>query len=171
MDSIGHIVGNYEDFEATAKTIWQSPQGHAQYPHKGGGGAFGEFRRIEVFHKDIDENIRASKQWFLEQSDFLPPAIHNCTLYENRYIGYAVRPNTTFAKAVSECFWKRYSLEEDSWRDQPLWCYCLDRFNVTPISLDPSLWQLRPHRMGKLGHQYKSENEASGKNVGATLEK
>lgn len=162
MDSIGHIVGSYENFVALAEAIWQSPEGHAQYLHKGGGGAFGEFRRIEVFHKDIDENIQASKKWLLEQPDFLPPAKHNCTLYENRYIGYAVRPNTTFAKTVSECFWKRYSLELDSWRDQPLWCYCLDRFNVTPIPLDTSLWQLRPHRMGKLGHQYKSEREASG---------
>lgn len=161
MDSIGHIKGSYEAFESMAQAIWRSPEGHAQYPHKGGGGAFGELRRIEVFQKDIDKNIQATKQWLLSQPDFAPPAIHNCTLYENRYIGYAVRSTTTFAKAVTECFWKRYSQELDSWRDQPLWCYCLDRFNITPIPLDTSLWQLRPHRMGRLGHKYKTEEEAT----------
>ena len=161
MDSIGHIIGSYEAFERMAREIWKSPEGHAQYRHKGGGGAFGELRRIEVFHKDIDKNIRATKEWLLNQPDFSQPAVHNCTLYENRYIGYAVRSTTTFAKAVTECFWKRYSLELDSWRDQPLWCHCLDRYDITPIPLDTSLWQLRPHRMGKLGHKYKNEEEAT----------
>lgn len=161
MDSIGHILGSYQAFEDMANAIWKSPEGHAQYPHKGGGGAFGELRRIEVFHKDIDKNIQATKRWLLDQPDFARPAVHNCTLYENRYIGYAVRSTTTFAKAVTECFWKRYSLELDSWRDQPLWCYCLDRYNITPIPLNTSLWQLRPHRMGKLGHKYKTEEEAT----------
>lgn len=115
MDSIGHIIGNFTDFQLTAREILASQQGHAQYLHRGGGGAFGEFRRIEVFDKDSLENIRASKKWLNEQPDFDP----NCTLYENRYIGYAI--NSTSFHQAAEFLWDRYSLEKDSWRDQPLW--------------------------------------------------
>lgn len=115
MDSIGHIIGNLTDFQRAADEILASRQGHSQYLHRGGGGAFGEFRRIEVFEKDSLDNIRASKKWLSAQPDFDP----NCTLYENRYIGYAI--NSTSFHEAAEFLWARYSQELDSWRDQPLW--------------------------------------------------
>jgi len=163
MDSIGHIVGSFQEFQSVAQQIYNSPQGHAQYLHRGGGGAWGELRRIEVFHKDVPENIQATKAWLQQQPDFRPPSHHNCTLYENRYIGYAVGRPTTFAEAVTQCFWPRYSRELDSWRDQPLWCYCLDRYNITPIPLlHTKLWKLDISRMGGggRGHKYKSLDDA-----------
>jgi len=155
QDSIGHIKGNYSDFLELAKRIYVSEQGHAQYPHRGGGGAFGEFRRIEYFGKDSRENIQASKDWLLRQPDFPHPSKRNCTLYENRYMGYVVGRNSTFSKAAQDCFWPRYSQELDSWRDQPLWCYCLDKYNITPIDFPHQhLFQLRPHRKGKRAFKY-----------------
>jgi hypothetical protein len=81
-----------------------------------------------------------------------------------RYIGYALGRKTTFAKAAADCLWPRYSLELDSWRDQPLWCYCLDHWNITPIPLEhKKIWKLQTKRMGKQGHKYKTEDEASVK--------
>ena len=187
MDAIGHIRNNHKttntstfpSFARLAHQIYHSPQGYAQYQHRGGGGAFGEFRRIQVFSKDLPHNIQASMEWMKAQPDFRRPSEHNCTLYENRYMGYAVRPTTTLAVAATRCFWPRYSLEVDSWRDQPLWCYCLDKTihdgssndhdNHHPTTTTPllpplpltdhqDLWQLRPHRMGKkMKHQYHSE--------------
>jgi hypothetical protein len=166
MDSIGHVLNGNDTLahiQETARAIYQSPQGHAQYLHKGGGGAFGEFRRIEVFHKDVMENIQASKEWLIAQGVDRHRQ-HNCTLYENRYIGYAVGRPTTFSHAAADCLWPRYSLELDSWRDQPLWCYCLDHFNITPIPLPHTqIWKLQPKRMGKHGHKYKTEKEANVK--------
>jgi hypothetical protein len=156
MDSIGHVIGSSEDFQQAAHSILKSPIGHAQYLHRGGGGAFGEFRRVEVFGKDLDANIAASKQWLLAQSDF--DRNRNCTLYENRYIGYSV--NSTSFRRAAQFLWDHYSLEQDSWRDQPLWCYVLDHFNVTPIPLDHEhLFKLKTRRMGKHKHKYGDATE------------
>lgn len=128
MDSIGHIVGSPLEFEKAARDILRSSTpshrhengiGIAQYLHTGGGGSLGEFRRIVVYRKDLMSNIQASKDWLLAQSDF----DNNCTLYENRYFGYSV--NSTMFQRASQFLWDHYSLEEDSWRDQPLWCYVL----------------------------------------------
>ena len=114
----------------------------------------GEFRRIEVFHKDLDVNIQASKEWLQAQPDFS----NNCTLYENRYIGYSMKETSQFRRAAT-FLWERYSLELDSWRDQPLWCYTLDALGLTPIPLEhKKLWTLKTRRMGKHGHKYKTED-------------
>lgn len=164
QDAIGHIVGTYQDFLQMAHQILKSPQGHAQYLHRGGNGAYGEFRRIEVFQKDTLEHIAKSKAWLEAQPDFRP---YDCPLYENRYIGYAVN-SSSFQKA-SLFFWKRYSLELDSFRDQPLWCYTLDHFNITPIPLQHKiLWTLRPNRMGKSGHKYHQDDVMATNTVTST---
>jgi hypothetical protein len=122
--------------------------------HRGGGGAFGEFRRVQVFEKDSLSNIQASKDWLSAQPDFDP----NCTLYENRYIGYSI--NSSAFQRASQFLWDHYSLEQDSWRDQPLWCYVLDHFNITPIPLDHKrLFKLSVNRMGKKKHRYDNKTD------------
>jgi hypothetical protein len=51
-------------------------------------------------------------------------------------------------------------LEQDSWRDQPLWCYVLDHFNITPIPLDHKrLFKLSVSRMGKKKHRYDNKTD------------
>ena len=150
LDSIGHLIGSPDEFRQMAYDIYNSEVGLAQYPHKGGGGAFGEFRRIEVFKKDLPENIQASKQWLLQQPDFRP---YNCTLFENRYFGY--RPSSPQFKKASKFLWQHYSKEQDSWRDQPLWCYVLDKYNITPMPLrHQRLFKIMTWRMGKSKHRY-----------------
>jgi hypothetical protein len=159
LDSIGHLIGTPNEFRKMAQEIFDSPVGLAQYEHRGGGGAFGEFRRIEVFKKDLDSNIRASKRWLSEQPDFRPT---NCTLYENRYFGYRI-DSVAFRRAAT-FLWDHYSLEQDSWRDQPLWCYVLDHFNITPIPLrHKELFKLSTGRMGKAKHRYDATAEGDAK--------
>jgi hypothetical protein len=114
-------------------------------------------------------NINASKEWLLQQPDF----DNNCSLYENRYFGYT--PQSPYFQQASQFLWDHYSLEQDSWRDQPLWCYVLDHFHMTPIPLDHKrLFKVSIKRMRKKKHNYgdtaegdatKARTQKEGKNV------
>jgi hypothetical protein len=156
IDSISVILGTPEQFQQAAKEILESKVGLAQYPHRGGGGAMKEFKRVQRVGKDLPENIAASKKWLRNQSDFDA----KCTLYENRYFGYAV--DSPYYQNASNFLWDHYSLEQDSWRDQPLWCYTLDHYNITPILLDhETLFKISLKRMTRI-HQYGAASEADG---------
>ena len=96
---------------------------------RGGGGAEGEFVRIRRHRKDTAENIRASIRWLRNQPDYNK----NCTLYENSMFGYAV--DSQPFQLAANYFWTIYSQETMSWRDQPLWCYVLDHFDLKPLPL------------------------------------
>ena len=138
-------------FRKLAKQILQSEYGVAQYKHKVGGSPFDEFQRILWSKKDTPDNVLASIEWLKQQPDFTP----NCTLYENRIFGYNPR-NLKFQQAAS-FFWNHYSLEVDSWRDQPLWCYTLHKFNIQPVPLDgiiDDLFTTKLSNMGHGGHHY-----------------
>lgn len=153
MDSISNIKGTPEQFQETAREILQSNVGLAQYKHRGGGGAMKEFWRVARVRKDLPENIAASKAWLLNQTDFRA----NCTLYENRYFSYAVE-SPRFQEA-SDFLWNHYSLEKDSWRDQPLWCYVLDHFHMTPVPLNHEmLFGISLKRMTRI-HKYSSKSD------------
>jgi hypothetical protein len=72
--------------------------------------------------------------------------------------------NVHFQKAA-EYFWNHYSKEEDSWRDQPLWCHAIERFHIKPIIiefLENPLFRKHKGRMG-LNHQYDAtqDNDAA----------
>jgi hypothetical protein len=69
--------------------------------------------------------------------------------------------NVHFQKAA-EYFWNHYSLEEDSWRDQPLWCYTLEHFQVKPLLIG-DIFRPNPTRMGHPGHRYDAtqDNDAA----------
>lgn len=154
MDSITEPIGSSKQFQKLARQVLDSDVGFAQYRHPGGGGAFTEFKRIAKVGKDQMSNIQRSKEWLSNQSDFS----NNCTLYENRYIAYAVN-STSFQKAT-DFFWDRYSKEVDSWRDQPLWCYVLQHFNLTPLTLEHTkLFRMTHRRMGKNKHKYGADTE------------
>jgi len=73
-------------------------------------------------------------------------------------------PFNPLYQQVSSFFWSRYSLELDSWRDQPLWAYSLNKFNVTPMILNKtqqSLFKKVLRRRGFGGHAYESEAEVA----------
>lgn len=121
-------------------------------------GVVGEFLAIQNSKKDIQANIVTSLQWMIGQKDLDPDA----PIYLNENFGY--NPKSPIYQKVSQAFWDHYSLEEDSWRDQPLWAFMLHRFNVTPMPYPPQVYdKLWGRNRGKLlghhGHEYKSEKD------------
>ncbi|KAG7373424.1 hypothetical protein IV203_034148 [Nitzschia inconspicua] len=145
---------NMYDFPRVAQEIKNSPTGLAQVPHPNRRTALSEFSRILYKHKDIPANVEASVLWLQSQPDF----DNRCTLYQNSFFGYD--PLNPTWQAAAEFFWNRYSLEIDSWRDQPLWCYTLQHIGLTqPMMLNEEgsskgLFQKDKQRTGHNDHQY-----------------
>lgn len=132
--------------------------GLMQWPHpKNRSGVIGEFLAIKDSKKDIDKNIVKSLQWMIAQDDFDMKAI----IYMNENFGYD--PNSEAYQKLSQAFWDRYSLEEESWRDQPLWAFMVHRYNVTPMPYPveyKKVWQRNNGRsLGHHGHAYTSEKD------------
>lgn len=121
-------------------------------------GVVGEFLAIQNSKKDVPANIVTSLQWMIAQKDLDPKA----PIYLNENFGY--NPKSPVYQRVSQAFWDHYSMEEDSWRDQPLWAFMLHRYNVTPMPYPPNvydnLWgRNRGKLLGHNGHEYKSEKD------------
>ncbi|CAJ1955603.1 unnamed protein product [Cylindrotheca closterium] len=132
--------------------------GLMQWPHpKNRSGVIGEFLAIKDSKKDIDKNIVKSLQWMIAQEDLDVKA----KIYMNENFGYD--PNSQVYRELSQAFWDQYSLEEDSWRDQPLWAFMLHRYNITPIPYPvpyKQVWQRNDGRaLGHHGHAYTSEKD------------
>jgi hypothetical protein len=160
------VPANMYDFPTVAREIKNTPTGLAQRPHPKGGTALSEFSRILLKHKDIPSNVEASVLWLQSQPDF----DNRCKMYQNTFFGYDPK-NPTWQAAV-EFFWNRYSLEVDSWRDQPLWCYTLQHVGLTQPMMLPEegsngLFQKDKSRTGHNDHQY--NEEADGKKSSESL--
>lgn len=157
----GPKLKHSDRYKRLAKAIHESEIGLFQNQHDVARGPLGELDRIVERNKDISKNVMASKAWLLAQPDFRP----NATLYANHYIGYD--PKNPKFQMAAEFFWSRYSLEEDSWRDQPLWSYVLDRYHITPTRLGTfdALFKEHYKRMGHAGHRYdeKADHDAAPK--------
>jgi hypothetical protein len=141
-----------------ARAISASEFGLFQNKHEDATGPLDELDRVLARNKDILKNVEASKAWLLSQPDFRA----SCTMYANHYLGYDPK-NIHFQKAA-QFFWDHYSLEQDSWRDQPLWSYVLDRYSITPSRLGTHKALFREYwkRTGHAGHRYneKTDNDA-----------
>jgi hypothetical protein len=145
-----------DDFATTSRQILTSSVGLAQVPHPHKRTVLQEFSRILYKHKDIPSNVEKSIQWFFSQPDF----DNTCTLYQNAFFGYD--PSNELWQKVVTYFWDHYSLEQDSWRDQPLWCYTLQHFNVTPLLLEDEpygLFEKDKQRTGHNDHQYDESSD------------
>jgi hypothetical protein len=83
-------------------------------------------RNLVRDRKDTTEHVETTLQWFHSRSDF-----HEITpYYLNKYFAYD--PNNIKYRELSSYFWETYTSYGGLWRDQPLWSYVLDHFNVTP---------------------------------------
>ena len=153
----GPKMKHSERYKRLAKAIYQSEFGLFQNEHDIAVGPLDELDRILERHKDIAKNVEASKAWLNAQPDFSPDA----TIYANHYIGY--NPKSPYFQKAAEFFWNRYSSEEDSWRDQPLWAYALDRFHITPTRLGTfdALFKEYFKRMGHAGHRYNAAADSN----------
>jgi hypothetical protein len=152
---------------AENQTLWRELADQIYNDHESGlmqsihpnnrSGVISEFLAIQHSHKDIEGNIVKSLNWMIGQDDFDPTA----TVYLNENFGY--NPNSYVYQKTSKAFWERYSLEEDSWRDQPLWSFMLHRFNVIPLPYPvqkDQVWKRNTERtLGHNRHEYLSEKD------------
>jgi len=80
--------------------------------------------------------------------------------YHDTHTGYV--PTSPAWHKATTMLWERYSLELDSWRDQPLWCHVLQRLQIQPLLIEDasvlwynsSLWDIDLSRRGHGGHTY-----------------
>jgi hypothetical protein len=83
-------------------------------------------RNLVRDRKDTIEHVDTTLQWFQSRSNFQEITPY----YLNKYFAYD--PNNRKYREVSSYFWDTYTSYGGVWRDQPLWSYVLDHFNVTP---------------------------------------
>mmetsp|Transcript_15801 Transcript_15801/g.23196 ORF Transcript_15801/g.23196 Transcript_15801/m.23196 type:complete len:334 (-) Transcript_15801:290-1291(-) len=140
-----------EQYISAAKKCRSSEFGLTQAKHMAGS-ITQEFKNILNAHKDIQKNVDASMKWFKKQPDYKDEV----KSFRNDQILYDPE-NVHFQKAA-EFFWERYSLELDSWRDQPLWWYTLHHFNIIPQNLERLGFNYDFKRMGHGGHKYGEDN-------------
>jgi hypothetical protein len=193
--TIFHFDGHFKPTGLThlaklAKSIKRSEFGLAQKLHKKSKGrsAIAEFDAVLKLKKDIKQNVNASIEWLQSQPDFY----NNCTLYENAYFGKSIKcvlflscgaehpltpqcllyffhagydPSNLHFQEAAEYFWSRYSMEEDSWRDQPLWCHTIERSHIKPIIIEGKPFSPHRERQGHKNHQYGAaqDNDAAAK--------
>jgi len=88
-----------------------------------------EWAAIVEVKKDTPEHVQAAQEWMQQQPDYKDDA----QLWELPFFFY--NPLSEKFRELTGFFWSRYSLELDSWRDQPLMAYSVHHVGVTPYSL------------------------------------
>jgi len=155
MDGTVLPVGSPWKFQTEARRLLDSNVQFSQelHPHQNedGGGIKGEMERCRKKKKDIESNLQKTMEWFQEQPDFT----NDCTMYQNTFFGYAVQ-SKSFRQAA-DFAWEHFSQEQDSWRDQPLWCYTLHHFRTRPLIIPGNLFEYQGKRRPANKHTYGEE--------------
>jgi hypothetical protein len=137
------------------ETVLKSDIGFAIPKHPKSATITSEFDRILLKKKDIKKNVDASLAWFKKQDkDF-----NKAPVYTNQYFMYADPTTSKNWQKRTEYFWSRYSMEEDSWRDQPLLSYYLNYFKFVPLSLEPNLLKFSRRDFGHGGNTYSEKDD------------
>ena len=76
--------------------------------------------------KDLAKNVMAQIQWLKQQPDFNNTAFG----YWNMILVYD--PTNPKFQELMTTFWAHYSAEDQSWRDQPLYRYLVDKLKIIP---------------------------------------
>ena len=155
MDGTVLPIGSPWKFQTEARRILDSDVMLSQelHPHadEDGGGIAGEMERCRVKKKDLESNLKKTMEWFHAQPDFT----NDCTMYQNTFFGYAV--SSPSFKAAADFAWGHFSLEKDSWRDQPLWCYTMHHFGIEPLIIPGNLFRYQGERRPANKHTYGEE--------------
>ena len=155
MDGTVLPVGTPWKFQKEALRILDSKvqlsQERHPHQHRDGGGIAGEMERCRKKKKDIESNLQKTMVWLKAQPDFT----NDCTMYQNTFFGYAV--SSPSFRSAADFAWGHFSLEQDSWRDQPLWCYTMHHFGVTPLIIPGNLFQYQGKRRPANKHTYGEE--------------
>lgn len=160
MDSSVQLHADERIWLNLTSAIFESELGLIQHEHpETRKGIFDEFNAIVKWKKDYGGNINRSVLWLHEQDSFND----SVTIFLNQLFGY--NPRCTKFQGVSKAFWERYSMEKDSWRDQPLWAFMLNRHNITPMRFPfpmNNVWSKRKESsLGHNHHHYQSESDVA----------
>jgi nucleoside-diphosphate-sugar epimerase len=122
-----------------------------------------ELNFIKGHRKDIKRNVAASREWFLSQGDFN----NTSTSYRNNAFVYD--PHNANFRQLMTTFWTHYAQEEDSWRDQPLYRYLVNKLKLSPAlyptdKAEGKKGQVRDYweekgKKGFNGHHYKDGDD------------
>jgi hypothetical protein len=117
-----------------------------------------ELERNVELGKVGGEEANITIQWLKSRPDYRPKRIK---VYKNAIFGYDPS-NEKFRNFVEE-FWKEYSREVGSWRDQSYWAYYLYHHRLQPLA-----WPFSPNppmgskgRRGHNGHVYVEGSQIS----------
>lgn len=104
--------------------------------------------------KDTKHNMTLMKDFLYKNK--LP---ENAMMTENTAFGY--NPNNTKLTKAFEYFWKLYTTESPTYRDQPLWSYVIWKYNIKPMIFNMKNIQAKMHYIlfghtdsGYNGHNY-----------------
>lgn len=123
--------------------------------------AMKELKFIKGHRKDIRSNVEATRTWLLNQPDF------NNTSISYRNNAFVYDPNNDNFRELMTAFWTHYSQEEDSWRDQPLYRYLVNKLDLTPAlylkgtgrkGIVRDYWEEKGEK-GHNGHHYKERDD------------
>lgn len=155
MDASSSIQATMDELVALGIIVRVSEQGFAQTKHlKKRASITEEFKVILNGKKDRIENVQASIDWMTQQKDWKD----DVTIYQNNHFCYD--HHKAHVIEMMDFFWNRYSMEMDSWRDQPLWAYTVHHFQFTPIILQRHMIGYDISRMHN-GHKGAAEEESS----------
>jgi hypothetical protein len=117
-------------------------------------GPITELKKNARFGKVSWETANYTIAWLKSQPDFKNNKRQGQTtlVYKNALFGYD--PHNPRFTTMVEDFWKEYSQEKGSWRDQPYWAYFLSKHGITPLPF-PFVPPIGPQGMpGHNGHIY-----------------
>lgn len=155
MDAWIKPSDNASEWRDIVTKIRNSKSGLMQYRHSRQG-PLDELSAILAAKKDIKRNVDASASWLTHQNDF----DERSPVYINTFFGYD--PSNPRYQLVSQAFWDRYSLELDSWRDQPVWSYMLHKYRIKPVpfpSNATTLFVLNSTLIGFAQHVYNASQD------------
>lgn len=164
MDPVLEPRANDTTFIELAEMIEAYEPGFMQFRHpRKRKSLMKEFEGIAMAKKDNEANLNKSTTWMKAQPDFNDTT----NIFLNQCIGY--NPRSKIFQELTTSMWERYSLELDSWRDQPLWAFMLRRHKVEPKVFPTSWWKLfkkkAPNEHGHGGHMYQSEEDVRSHHV------
>lgn len=128
-----------------------------------------ELKYIIRSEKDIFSNMNKTAQWIRSQPNFWER--NHCQVYDNCLIGYNPRC-PRFQQATTE-FWNLYASEEYTWRDQPFWCFTLNKLGIKPITMGGSrhdYFTIESTNKSPNKHKYDETHENSAHVAPKTLE-
>jgi len=118
-----------------------------------------EMELLNQLRKDLPENLIAFRTWLKNQSDYDG---RNTLLWNNGHFGYD--PTNVRFQELSKVFWEKYSMEKDSWRDQPLWAYLVHKLKIEAVIMQEDAEEvfLDSGTKGHADHEYTVDADRDG---------